>query len=159
MVSIAAQGYLLCIHQLVAHSGISVEDAVASLFRKIAEQIPLDRVVFISLTLCKALMHDFDRINRAYSQHFSVNPPARACLSVDLPSDELLRMDVVGVRPDASPDARAQLDHIVHRSRHLHVQSRSYWAPANIGPYSQSVMVRECSIVHSIESNLTEISE
>jgi diphthine-ammonia ligase len=26
----------------------------------------------------------------------------------------------------------------------MHVQGMSYWAPANIGPYSQSVMVSEC---------------
>lgn len=38
------------------------------------------------------------------------------------------------------------------RRRALHVQGVSYWAPANIGPYSQAIQVR--TLVGHVATNL-----
>ncbi|KAF2209877.1 hypothetical protein CERZMDRAFT_113618 [Cercospora zeae-maydis SCOH1-5] len=72
-------------------------------------------------------MDDFASVNPIYGSYFSKpNPPARvtvACADV-LPENALLSISIIiesGKREG------------------LHVQSRSYWAPANIGPYSQSI--------------------
>ena len=78
-------------------------------------------------------MADFASINAVYGSYFNhPNPPARvtiACAAV-LPEGKDVMISLTSVRSD---DA-------AHR-RGLHVQSRSYWAPANIGPYSQALSV------------------
>jgi len=54
----------------------------------------------------------------------------RACVEASLPHEVVLLLDCV-----ASHDACKT------ERRHLHVQSVSFWAPANIGPYSQAASV------------------
>ncbi|EME39600.1 hypothetical protein DOTSEDRAFT_75300 [Dothistroma septosporum NZE10] len=72
-------------------------------------------------------MSDFPVINAAYGSYFVwPNPPARvtiACAEV-LPPEAFLTMSFAFARGPREG---------------LHVQSRSYWAPANIGPYSQAI--------------------
>lgn len=75
-------------------------------------------------------MADFALVNTAYKTSFGTSPPARACVAVDLPDGVNVRLDCIA-HADKSPQER----------RALHVQSLSYWAPANIGPYSQAVVV------------------
>jgi diphthine-ammonia ligase len=72
----------------------------------------------------------FTRVNAAYSTFFGSSPPARACVAVDLPHPIHIRLDVVAFAEHNRSDRQA-----------LHVQGLSYWAPANIGPYSQAIKV------------------
>lgn len=72
----------------------------------------------------------FAPINVVYATFFGSSPPARACVAVDLPSHLRLKLDCVAYAESSTFDRQA-----------LHVQGLSYWAPANIGPYSQAVMV------------------
>jgi diphthine-ammonia ligase len=88
-------------------------------------------------------MTDFPSINAVYGKYFiSPNPPARVTIASAsaLPSNALLSVDVTSIKKQP------------HGSRKgLHVQSRSYWAPANIGPYSQAITVPtrdETSIIY-----------
>lgn len=75
-------------------------------------------------------MADFPSINSVYAAAFTrPNPPARAtiaCAAILQPGQRLS----VSVTSTKS-----------QRREGLHVQSISYWAPANIGPYSQAIMV------------------
>ena len=77
-------------------------------------------------------MADFPAINDVYGSYFThPNPPARvtiACVDV-LPPEKLLMVSFT-FSNSMSPSRKA-----------LHVQSRSYWAPANIGPYSQAISI------------------
>ncbi|GAB7359377.1 hypothetical protein MBLNU230_g6028t1 [Neophaeotheca triangularis] len=87
-------------------------------------------ICYTSITLRE--MGDFAAVNPVYGRYFTApNPPARvtiACADV-LPQDSFLSVSTTSVpRPSAG-----------QRSG-LHVQSRSYWAPANIGPYSQAIV-------------------
>lgn len=72
-------------------------------------------------------MSEFASVNAVYGSYFvNPNPPARvtiACADV-LPPDCQLSIGFTSVKGQRSA---------------LHVQSRSYWAPANIGPYSQAI--------------------
>ncbi|XP_016092870.1 diphthine--ammonia ligase [Sinocyclocheilus grahami] len=83
-------------------------------------------------------IENFSQINSVYCTYFTHNPPARVCVQVWLPVSQQLRMDVllqdgtVVCEEDAFPQRGT-----------LHVQSLSHWAPANIGPYSQAVQVRD----------------
>lgn len=76
-------------------------------------------------------MADFASINAIYGSYFNTpNPPARVTIACaeSLPADRVVMISLTSTKSQASDKRRA-----------LHVQSRSYWAPANIGPYSQAV--------------------
>lgn len=87
-------------------------------------------IVFASILLRR--MADFGAVNIVYGSLFrDPNPPARATIACG----ELLLNDV-----DVILSVTVDLCSAESRSG-LHVQSRSYWAPANIGPYSQAIAV------------------
>lgn len=74
-------------------------------------------------------MDDFSSMNDIYTSLFpNPNPPARATVACDLPAGVNVQISF-----EYAPDAASK--------QGLHVQSRSYWAPANIGPYSQSISI------------------
>lgn len=79
-------------------------------------------------------MADFPSVNAVYATLFPAPlPPARVTVACGhaLPAGvHVMATFVVGMHE--RPDER----------QGLHVQSRSYWAPANIGPYSQAVELR-----------------
>lgn len=77
----------------------------------------------------------FLAVNSVYSTFFGVSPPARACVSVDLPEGTRVKLDCL-----------AFFEHEFGARQALHVQGLSYWAPANIGPYSQAITVRRISL-------------
>ncbi|PGH04633.1 hypothetical protein AJ79_07030 [Helicocarpus griseus UAMH5409] len=84
-------------------------------------------IVFASVLLRS--MDDFTLINPIYASLFTKpNPPARVTVAC-------------GNSMPAGVDVMASfvVDMLLREGRlGLHVQSRSYWAPANIGPYSQA---------------------
>ncbi|HEV7736490.1 MAG TPA: Rid family hydrolase [Chlamydiales bacterium] len=95
----------------------------------------LDVSHIANMTLLISSMEDFSTINSVYASFFGSSPPARACVGVDLPKGVHLRMECIA--------------HDAHGSRQsLHVQSLSYWAPANIGPYSQAISVSNNGSLH-----------
>ncbi|KAI8962707.1 adenine nucleotide alpha hydrolases-like protein [Daldinia sp. FL1419] len=77
-------------------------------------------------------MADFPTVNKLYGALFhEPNPPARVTISC---GDLLLPQGAdITILLTVQPQMRR------NDRRGLHVQSRSYWAPANIGPYSQAV--------------------
>jgi diphthine-ammonia ligase len=75
-------------------------------------------------------MSSFPILNPIYASFFSaINPPARVTIAAGdaMPAGVHVMLSVV-------------LDKTGERQG-LHVQGRSYWAPANIGPYSQAISV------------------
>ncbi|KAF1920043.1 hypothetical protein BDU57DRAFT_1693 [Ampelomyces quisqualis] len=88
-------------------------------------------------TLLLRDMADFTILNPIYAQYFSdVNPPARVTIAAGnaLPrgTDAMLSVILDKNVNNTDPSISRQ---------GLHVQGRSYWAPANIGPYSQAISV------------------
>ncbi|KAF8974945.1 ATP binding domain 4 [Entomortierella lignicola] len=74
-------------------------------------------------------MGDFGVVNNAYKAFFGINPPPRACVGANLPNAIRIQVSCTAIRKEVSnPKVRNT----------LHVQGISYWAPANIGPYSQA---------------------
>ncbi|KAL9608132.1 MAG: hypothetical protein Q9167_007013 [Letrouitia subvulpina] len=103
----------------------------------------IDRISFVSLIL--DTMNDFQAVNEIYAQQFQARPlpPARITVACgnSLPT---------GVKVMASFVIESYHD---QSRKGLHVQSRSYWAPANIGPYSQAIAVplgkrQEASLIY-----------
>jgi diphthine-ammonia ligase len=94
------------------------------------EQTP-DSILHTTILLRS--MDDFAIINEGYSRLFNLpSPPARLTVALGdaLPESIPLSISITAyMHPRDS------------RRNALHVQSRSYWAPANIGPYSQAISV------------------
>lgn len=74
----------------------------------------------------------FPILNAIYATFFGTSPPTRACVAVDLSPPMRVKLDCFAYA-ETDPSQRVA----------LHVQGLSYWAPANIGPYSQAVLVDE----------------
>ncbi|CAG8434269.1 1768_t:CDS:10 [Ambispora gerdemannii] len=90
----------------------------------------------VSMNLCITRMSDFSRVNSVYKSFFAVNPPTRACVGANLPPPANVQIDLTAIKSTndttlSSSESARQV---------MHVQSFSYWAPANIGPYSQAII-------------------
>lgn len=87
-------------------------------------------IVFTTILLRS--MSDFAAVNQVYASLFtSPNPPARATIGCGSSLPAGINVMVSFLFDNGPRPARDC----------LHVQSRSYWAPANIGPYSQAIAV------------------
>lgn len=79
------------------------------------------------ITLLLRSMDNFHSVNTIYNRYFrDPNPPSRVCIAIG----------------DAMPPGCNIMMHVQAVSgerKGLHIQGRSYWAPANIGPYSQAI--------------------
>lgn len=130
----------------VAFNGIVASDPTSSLeeevfdaFRNLQAELSrysLDGKAIQHINLALESQDSFAAANQVYKKHFSRSPPSRA--TVALPhlarrsSGHRVVLDGWAYDDDASD---------LHSDRQcLHVQSLSYWASANIGPYSQAVM-------------------
>lgn len=95
------------------------------------------------VTLYVQSMADFAAINEIYITVFNEanHPPTRVCVEAPLPAKCQIIMEAVGFQ--------GRNDAIEKESnRHtMHVQGISHWAPANIGPYSQSTHIDEITYI------------
>jgi len=90
-------------------------------------------------TLLLRDMRDFAVINSVYGQYFHhVNPPARVTMALGNTMPENIDVMLSVIVDKEEKDCTSRMARRVERQG-LHVQSRSYWAPANIGPYSQAI--------------------
>ena len=124
------------IHNLTApQEGYTASDQMLAInlqlldFLKGKSALKMGNVVFTTILLRS--MADFESVNAVYAQLFvRPNPPARVTIACGdhLPLEVLVMASFV-------------IDLEKEHREGLHVQSRSYWAPANIGPYSQAISV------------------
>ncbi|KAI0175625.1 adenine nucleotide alpha hydrolases-like protein [Hypoxylon sp. FL1284] len=116
-------------------SGSSVASQTQSIVTQIQARLRAHNLPATAITnsvVALRRMADFPTVNDIYGALFpDPDPPARVTVSCGdlLPAGCHV---TVLVAAQLAPAAR-------ERRRGLHVQSRSYWAPANIGPYSQAV--------------------
>ncbi|KAF9585953.1 hypothetical protein BGW38_010811 [Lunasporangiospora selenospora] len=90
-------------------------------------ELSWSEVVFMQVFVSN--MSDFGVVNGAYKRFFGINPPPRACVGANLAKPCRIQVNCIAIHKEA----------IVPKPRQtLHVQGMSYWAPANIGPYSQA---------------------
>ncbi|KAF3055669.1 Diphthine-ammonia ligase [Daldinia childiae] len=118
----------------VGNSG-GIEDQTARVVDEVRRRLgehTLPSTAIVSSVIVLRRMGDFPTVNKLYGALFrEPNPPARvtiSCGDLMLPRGADIVI-LLTVQPHLKRNER----------RGLHVQSRSYWAPANIGPYSQAV--------------------
>ncbi|KAJ5175094.1 uncharacterized protein N7482_000971 [Penicillium canariense] len=107
-----------------------VQNALSSPPNSTSTPRSTDDIVFATVLLRS--MADFALMNNVYVSLFKKpNPPARVTVACGdtLPANVKVMVSFV-------VDLGAR-----DRRQGLHVQSRSYWAPANIGPYSQAMSI------------------
>ncbi|CAM4570198.1 unnamed protein product [Lepidochelys olivacea] len=121
--------------------GRSIQDAAQEAFSSLqanmnSKGLELKDIILVHLYMKN--MKDFAVINSAYVTQFDLCPPARVCVEAPLLDGVLFCMDCLAHKCDVMIGD-------VHRYQKqiMHVQSISHWAPANIGPYSQSIKVGE----------------
>ena len=86
-------------------------------------------------------MELFPAANAEYYDFFGTSPPSRATICVSLPAGQHVRLDIVGFDDRPAQTSIESSARAIGGRQALHVQSISYWAPANIGPYSQAMIV------------------
>jgi len=106
------------------------------------------------VTLYVRSIGEYPALNRVYHRAFDFhNPPTRVCVECPLPDGCHVVMEAIAYRQpvagaissaeerdrEGEETAAALLN---GRRNTMHVQGISHWAPANIGPYSQSTRVR-----------------
>ncbi|CDO71303.1 hypothetical protein BN946_scf184908.g60 [Trametes cinnabarina] len=114
---------------------LSIEDEVRGCFEMLKKSLAQYSLTLASCTNINVFLSSMDlfaQVNSVYGTYFGTSPPARACVAADLPSPLRICLDCVAFA-ESTPTARQA----------LHVQGLSYWAPANIGPYSQAIVADE----------------
>ncbi|CAX43629.1 endoribonuclease, putative [Candida dubliniensis CD36] len=78
------------------------------------------------ITLLLSDMSNFAKVNKLYGAVFKdiYLPPSRICIETDVESIQLSCIVLKQIQPKTG----------------IHIRSRSYWGPQNIGPYSQSIV-------------------
>ncbi|CAN6626367.1 diphthine--ammonia ligase [Trichomonascus vanleenenianus] len=122
----------ICFYNITAPDSPDVESEVRGIFDQLKSQLSKHNLEFDSLVSVSLLVSDmstFAAVNKIYSEYFTKpNPASRACIQTVLPFR--LQLSAVARKPSRNRSG-------------LHVQSQSYWAPPNIGPYSQSIQAEE----------------
>lgn len=117
---------------------ITVEDQIVDIFEQLNKILVKFAINFENIQSSKLLINDmknFVDINSLYVKYFTKPlPPSRICVETTLPVGKFAQLSVVILKT-------------IENKQGLHVQGRSYWAPCNIGPYSQAVSNKEDRIV------------
>ncbi|XP_059675654.1 diphthine--ammonia ligase isoform X3 [Gavia stellata] len=108
-----------------------------------SEGLKLKDIVLVHLYMKS--MKDFNIINSVYVTEFDLCPPARVCVETLLPDGVLFCIDCLAHKYDIAMDDVLSNEKLV-----MHVQSISHWAPASIGPYSQSIKVEDSETHHDV---------
>ncbi|KAF4633031.1 hypothetical protein G7Y89_g5103 [Cudoniella acicularis] len=123
--------------------------------RRLLVENSLKPTDIISTIIILRSMDDFAAVNKIYSALFSEpNPPSRVTISCGdmLPTNTHLIIHLKVSKPDIPSQSSPQM------RKALHVQSRSYWAPANIGPYSQAISTLVASTAESQEDEIWTVA-
>ncbi|CAH2350630.1 diphthine--ammonia ligase [[Candida] railenensis] len=113
----------------------TIEGQVQSIFEQLKDILEKNSVSANNIkhvTLLLADMNEFSKVNKVYSRYFEsfYLPPSRICIGTKLYDKCFAQLSCEVLLSD----------HLLKEG--IHIRSRSYWAPHNIGPYSQSIVER-----------------
>ncbi|ODV97959.1 hypothetical protein PACTADRAFT_53102 [Pachysolen tannophilus NRRL Y-2460] len=114
-----------------------LESQVLDIFQTLSTILKKYHLSFENIQSSQLLLSSIDnfaQINSIYKKFFQKPlPPSRICIETILPKNTYLQLSVTVLKS-------------LTTKRGIHIQSRSYWAPSNIGPYSQSIIDAENGI-------------
>lgn len=150
-------------------SSSAIETETSSLVAQICQKLQQSNLppsAILTSTILLRHMTDFPAVNAIYGALFDVpNPPSRVCVAC---GDSLSAL-TAGSNSDSNSGSRINIaiyltvyigftNKTDQRRQGLHVQSRSYWAPANIGPYSQAISIPLTSLSSSSSPSSSQAS-
>lgn len=111
----------------------------------------INESIYVSLYISN--MSAYLELNQLYNEKFNFqNPPPRVCVETSLPKSCQVMIEVLLFKQNSEN---------LKSINSLHVQGMSNWAPANIGPYSQSKSIDSIVLISGqiglIPGNLTVI--
>lgn len=111
----------------------TVKKQVEDVFSKLERILHIKKLQFSQIqhvTLLLSDMKNFSEVNTTYERYFQDQflPPSRVCVETGLSKNNFVQISCKALN---STDKQG-----------LHVRSRSYWAPQNIGPYSQAIVCK-----------------
>lgn len=133
------KGYQWISGPSIPMEGKSINDATRQTFSLLQVELEMKDYTLSDIVLLHLYIKDisdFGIINSVYQSYFNLNPPARVCVEAPLPDGISLQVDCLVHKSESTLQDITQGQKEV-----MHVQSISHWAPANIGPYSQSVKI------------------
>ncbi|GAV50378.1 hypothetical protein ZYGR_0U02340 [Zygosaccharomyces rouxii] len=139
-ISVSRVGNLLTVSNLYSNA-TTLEEQMQDIFEQLDDILKKNRTKPSQVLHCTLILDDmslFPQVNQIYSSYFDVIkngplPPARACISSMLGNGSLVQLSLL---------LDVSVDHERNKNG-LHVQGRSYWAPSNIGPYSQAIWLND----------------
>lgn len=110
----------------------TVEEQTHEIFSQMKSILHLNDLQLFDIQHMSVLvsnMNDFAAINKVYAKYFEEKylPPSRVCVETILPESCKLIVSCVALKTKS-------------KRLGIHIRSRSYWAPQNIGPYSQAIV-------------------
>lgn len=116
----------------VVGDGDTIEAQTASVMSQLARHLAANGTTFAHVQHMTVLVQDmalFARMNAVYGESFAglYLPPSRVCVETKLAAPYMVQVSCVAMRPKVAKTG-------------IHIRSRSYWAPQNIGPYSQAIV-------------------
>ncbi|TPX35682.1 hypothetical protein SmJEL517_g01903 [Synchytrium microbalum] len=109
----------------------TIDDQVDDVMSTVTTLLSKDDLTFQHVVLMHVFVKDlsvFARMNAVYKKYFGINPSPRVTVQGILADGKSIQIDCLAVTK------------LEHRDS-MHVQSISYWAPANVGPYSQATQI------------------
>ncbi|KAI1007959.1 hypothetical protein K3495_g274 [Podosphaera aphanis] len=140
----------VCKWTFTSQTALTIAEEAMGLINAIASRLEsarLESTCIVSTILLLRSMQDFAIVNQMYAKLFpKPNPPARVTIACGASLQPNTNLKIyLTLLPSSSA---------LKTKKALHVQSRSYWAPANIGPYSQATTMR----IASADSDLAAVS-
>ncbi|GMM59144.1 diphthine--ammonia ligase [Maudiozyma humilis] len=130
----------------------SIKDQMTDIFRQLDDILSkqhVSRSQILNSSLILSQMSDFAAVNAIYNEYFRSSrwgplPPSRSCIgSSRLGKHVLVQLSVIIAKNHKTRNINesdsTKIVTIDDNKNGLHVQGRSYWAPCNIGPYSQAI--------------------
>lgn len=112
----------------ITSTKVGVEEQIVDIFEQLKAELNKRGLEFQNIQSSKLLvrnMANFVKINGIYVRYFKKSlPPSRICVETVINSEAQLSVVVLKKSEEKIG---------------LHIQGRSYWAPCNIGPYSQAI--------------------
>ncbi|KAJ3395136.1 ATP binding domain 4 [Entophlyctis sp. JEL0112] len=140
--SISAMDGFVAIGGAYSRVSSSTEDETRQTLDQIGEILENNYMTWtdvVMMHLFVADMNEFSAINSVYGSYFGCDPPTRVTVQAAFSKgDPKIQIDCLAFRNTGTG--------VVEKTV-MHVQSVSYWAPSNIGPYSQTVKLDDQLLV------------
>ncbi|XP_013103048.2 uncharacterized protein LOC106084117 [Stomoxys calcitrans] len=142
----------------------AMQNAIDSL-RSMATEHNYEMTNYCYITIYARSISEYQTLNRIYGQAVNFqNPPTRVCVECPLPEDCHVIMEAIAFKSpqrrratlsiqesegsdEMNTSCSSSTGDVLCKRHTMHVQSISHWAPANIGPYSQSTKIGEITYI------------